>query len=120
MLAGIKRIYEKASIMDGKRILVDRLWPRGVKRSTANVDEWIKDVAPSDELRQWWHKHDESSWTTFKKRYLKELNGSKSLEKLVNEVRMDDVTLLYAAHNTKHNNAVVLAEAIKKMLKRSN
>ena len=116
MLMGLKRIYEKPEITDGKRILVDRLWPRGVKRSTANIDLWLKDVAPSDELRHWF-AHDPSKWKEFQAKYRKELAGSKPLEELVHLVRTADVTILYAAKDTEHNNAVVLEGIIEERLK---
>lgn len=119
MLLGIKRIYEKASILDGKRVLVDGLWPRGVKRSTANIDEWAKGVAPSKELRLWFN-HTPDRWDKFKERYTKELNGNKDLERLVEAIRTADVTLVYSSHDQKHNNAVVLAMVIKSRLKKSH
>ncbi len=109
VLVGLKRIYEKSGITDGKRVLVDRLWPRGVKKSTANVDLWLKDVAPSDELRQWF-SHDPSKWKEFKAKYKRELDGSKAFADLADMVRTSDVTILYAAKDTEHNNAVALAE----------
>ena len=96
----------------GKRVLVDRLWPRGVKKSTANVDLWLKDVAPSNELRQWF-AHDPSKWKEFKAKYRKELDGSKAFADLMGMVRTSDVTILYAAKDTEHNNAVALVEFLK-------
>src|SRR5208282_1538263 len=109
MLVVVKRIYEKPSITDGKRILIDRLWPRGVKRSTANVDLWLKDVAPSDDLRQWFHAHPDK-WEDFKKKYKKELDGNKALQELIHIITTQDVTLLYAASDDKHNNAIALSQ----------
>lgn len=113
MLVAIKRIYDKPSITDGKRILVDRLWPRGVKRSTANIDLWLKAIAPSDELRQWFN-HTPEKWSDFKKRYRKELKDSKALKELIEIIKTQDVTLLYASSDIKHNNAVVLSEILKR------
>lgn len=113
MLVAIKRIYDKPSITDGKRILVDRLWPRGVKRSTANIDMWLKAVAPSDELRQWFN-HTPDRWMDFKKKYKKELKDNKALKELIEIIKTQDVTLLYASSDTKHNNAVVLSEILGK------
>ncbi|MDE1768809.1 MAG: DUF488 domain-containing protein [Candidatus Micrarchaeota archaeon] len=113
MIVAIKRIYDKAGIIDGKRVLVDRLWPRGVKRSTSNVDLWLKDVAPSDELRKWF-SHEPAKWTEFKKRYKEELNGSKAFIELVHLVRTNDITILYSSRDDKHNNAIALVEFINK------
>jgi len=112
VLVGVKRIYDKASITDGKRIFVDRLWPRGVKKSTANVDMWMKDIAPSNELRLWFD-HDPKKWEGFKAKYTKELERNKHVDDLINLIEKNDVTLLYAAKDTEHNNAVVLSEFIK-------
>lgn len=119
MLVLIKRIYEKPSITDGKRILVDRLWPRGVKRSTANVDLWLKAVAPSNELRQWFN-HSPQKWEDFKKRYRKELDGNKALQELVHIIQVHDVTLLFASKDEKHNNAIALSEFLKKEAKKTS
>lgn len=112
MLMGIKRIYEKPSITDGKRVFVDRLWPRGVKKSTSNIDVWMKDVAPSDELREWF-AHDPRKWDGFVKKYRKELGACRKFEDLVSLVMSNDVTLLYSAKDTEHNNAVALAIFLK-------
>jgi len=116
MLLGIKRIYDKAEIIDGKRILIDRLWPRGVKKNSANFDMWLKDVAPSNELRKWF-MHDPSKWQEFKRRYEKELKDNPAFAQLLSIVKSTDVTLIYAARDEEHNDAVVLAEMIKKELK---
>ena len=115
MLVGIKRIYDKAEITDGKRILVDALWPRGVKKGTANIDLWMKEVAPSDQLRKWF-AHDPNKWVEFKARYKKELDANEHIKKLLDLVKNEDVTLVYAARDTEHNNAVVLMEYIKEKL----
>lgn len=116
MLLGVKRIYDKAEITDGKRILVDGLWPRGIKKSTANIDLWMKAIAPSKELRLWF-AHDPKKWQAFKKRYLKELGRNKALADLVEMAQTTDVTLLYSAQDEQRNNAVVLAAIIKKRAK---
>ncbi len=116
MLLGIKRIYEKASIMDGKRILIDRLWPRGVRRSTANIDTWIRDVAPTNELRSWF-SHDPKKWPMFKKKYRKELEANEYIKVLINKSRREDITLVYAASDAHHNNAVVLMKFLKEKIK---
>ncbi len=117
MLLGIKRIYDKVELTDGKRVLVDGLWPRGVRRSTANIDEWMKDVAPSKKLRMWF-SHDPEKWVEFKKKYRKELEGNPAMATLVEMARNEDITLIYATKEEKYNNAVVLAEAVREALKR--
>ncbi len=115
MLLGIKRIYDKVEVTDGTRVLVDRLWPRGVRKSTAHVDKWLKEVAPSNELRVWFG-HDPAKWDGFRERYEKELEGNPALEELVDLVKKEDVTMVYAARDTEHNDAVVLSEIVKKRL----
>jgi uncharacterized protein YeaO (DUF488 family) len=108
----IKRIYDPATSDDGKRILVDGLWPRGIKKEDALIDEWMKDIAPSGELRKWF-SHDPSRWEEFKKRYQKELEKKSWLvERLRTEARKGVITLLFAAKDVGHNNAVVLKEVI--------
>lgn len=113
VLLGIKRIYDKASITDGKRILVDRLWPRGVRRSTSNIDIWLKDIAPSEELRKWFN-HEPKRWEEFKRRYIKELHNNSALKNLMERIAVEDVTLVYASKDNRRNNAVVLASLLKK------
>ncbi|MEM3178187.1 MAG: DUF488 domain-containing protein [Candidatus Micrarchaeaceae archaeon] len=115
MLLGIKRVYDKTELTDGKRVLVDRLWPRGLKKSAANIDLWLKDVAPSTELRKWFG-HDPTKWNEFRKKYEEELLKNPEFEKLVELARNSDITLLYSASDTEHNDAVVLQELIKKRL----
>lgn len=107
-----KRIYEAASRDDGKRILIDRLWPRGIKKEDARIDEWLKDVAPSNELRKWF-SHDPAKWQEFKKRYTAELkNKSELIERLKAEAKKGTITLLFASKEERYNNAVVLKELI--------
>lgn len=109
----IKRIYEKASPDDGYRVLVDRLWPRGVSKVSAKLDDWCKDVAPSNELRIWFG-HDPAKFREFKIRYLKELAHNTDLQSIVREwKKYPQVTLLYAAHDEVHNHPVVLLGKIK-------
>jgi uncharacterized protein YeaO (DUF488 family) len=109
----IKRIYDPASPDDGKRILDDRLWPRGLKKEDVKIDEWLKDIAPSDELRKWF-AHDPKKWKEFKERYKKELKDKgEILTRLKKEVRQGDVTLLYSARDEEHNNAIALKEMLK-------
>jgi uncharacterized protein YeaO (DUF488 family) len=108
----IKRIYDPPSKDDGRRILVDRLWPRGIKKDEARIDEWLKDIAPSDKLRKWF-SHDPSKWQEFKRRYIDELKGKRELlERLRAESKKGTITLLFAARDKEHNNAAVLKEVI--------
>jgi|SRR5579872_2697342 len=107
----LKRIYEKPSAQDGRRILVDRLWPRGVSKAAARLDGWMKDVAPSTELREWFD-HRPERWPEFRRRYIRELESNPSLRTLREMVGAAPVTLLYAARDTAHNEAVVLAEQL--------
>jgi uncharacterized protein YeaO (DUF488 family) len=115
MAVVVKRVYEDASPADGARVLVDRLWPRGLTKEVAAVKFWLRDLAPSTELRQWFHANPES-WRMFRKRYLKELAGAKAsaaVEKLhaLAEGKRQ-LTLLYASRNDQHNNATVLKELL--------
>jgi uncharacterized protein YeaO (DUF488 family) len=106
----IKRVYEPAADSDGQRVLVDRLWPRGIKKDDARLDLWLKHIAPSDELRKWFG-HDPERWVEFQKRYREELKGKgDAVEELRDLLAKGKVTLLFGAHDEKHNNAVVLAE----------
>jgi uncharacterized protein YeaO (DUF488 family) len=106
----LKRAYEAAAAADGARYLVERLWPRGVKKSALRVDAWLKDVAPSTGLRQWF-KHDPKKWPEFQRRYIRELNANaQALRPLVDAARRGDLTLVYSSHDAEHNNAVVLKE----------
>lgn len=105
----IRRVYEPPAPGEGTRILVDRLWPRGLSREKAHVDEWLKDVAPSAELRKWFG-HDPKRWEAFRRRYLEELAGNPATARLRVLAEQGDVTLLYGAHDTEHNQAVVLRE----------
>jgi len=108
----LKRVYDPHADSDGKRILVDRLWPRGIKKADAGLDLWLKDIAPSDGLRKWF-SHDPSRWQEFKKRYRKELEDRQDLiSDLRTEARNKTVTLLFAAKDTERNNAVALKEII--------
>ena len=105
----IKRIYDNYNKEDGTRILIDRLWPRGIKKVEAKIDEWVKDIAPSDDLRKWFG-HDPKKWDSFKKKYLTELNKKKDLcEEIINQ-RKGNITLVYAAKDEVHNNALILKE----------
>ena len=110
----IKRIYEPYDSSDGFRVLVDRLWPRGVSKEKAHADLWLKEIAPSNELRIWFG-HEPAKWKDFEKKYRKELEGKKELMNRMKNLEKEHkkVTLLYGAKDTKHNNAVVLADLLK-------
>ena len=109
-----KRAYEKPAASDGKRVLVDRLWPRGIKKEQARISHWLKNLAPSDGLRKWFHASD--NWVLFKKRYFKELHTAEASEdlallySLIEENKQ--VTLIYASRNVERNNAVALKELL--------
>lgn len=108
----IRRAYDDPTHNDGYRVLVDRIWPRGVSKEDAKVDEWCKDVAPSTELRKWFG-HDPERWEEFRSRYRAELADCDDLvDNLVERTRDGRVTLVYGAKDTEHNQAVVLAELI--------
>lgn len=108
----IKRIYEAASADDGFRVLVDRVWPRGVTRDAAAVDLWMKDIAPSTELRKWFG-HDPVRWEEFCSRYFAELEHLPALiEQLRGQARKGRLTLVYSARDEAHNQAVVLKQAL--------
>ena len=110
----LKRIYEAPSIDDGYRILVDRIWPRGVSKEEAKLDEWEKEIAPSTELRKWFD-HIPERYADFKEKYFKELESKKELvDKLKSIVKAKKVTLLYGAKNEEMNQAVVLKEFLMK------
>ena len=107
----IKRAYEAPSPDDGYRVLVDRLWPRGLSKEHARLDEWNKDVAPSTDLRKWFG-HDPAKFDEFRLRYLAELHGNPAVEALRDKGAAGKVTLLYSAHDEQHNQAVVLLDAL--------
>ena len=107
-----KRIYREPSKDDGTRVLVDRIWPRGVSKEKASLDRWEKDLAPSDDLRRWFG-HDPAKWEEFLRRYRTELEGKEeALDRLRQEAGEGTVTLLYAARDEEHNNAVALKRYI--------
>jgi uncharacterized protein YeaO (DUF488 family) len=120
MAVEVKRVYESASRSDGARVLVDRLWPRGLRKTDVAVDEWLRELAPSNELRKWYHAHPER-WTLFRKRYLKELaapEAERDLQKLYRLARKrSQLTLLYASKNETKNNATVLKDLLDGMRK---
>ena len=109
MLA-LKRVYDKAASEDGVRFLVERLWPRGIKKTDLRLDDWLKDVAPSNELRRWF-SHDPKKWSEFQRRYFAELDSHlEASAPIRSAARHGRVTLLYSSHDTEHNNAVALKE----------
>ncbi len=108
----IKRVYDPVLPDDGKRILVDRLWPRGINKGKARIDEWLKDIAPSDNLRKWF-SHDPEKWQEFRRRYKKELEKKLELvERIKSQTKKGNITLLFSARDVKYNNAIVLKEVI--------
>jgi uncharacterized protein YeaO (DUF488 family) len=108
----IKRVYNEPSQDDGKRILIDRLWPRGLKKEDAQIDEWLKEIAPSNELRKWFN-HDPNKWGEFKNRFFMELQGKlEMVERIANLAQKGSVTLLYGSKEERFNNAVALKEYI--------
>jgi uncharacterized protein YeaO (DUF488 family) len=110
MTIKLKRVYEQPDTKDGERVLVDRLWPRGLTKEKARVDLWLKEIAPSTELRRWFG-HDPAKWMEFKRRYRAELKGNKEqVARLKDEMEKGPVTLLYGARDEEHNEAVVLLE----------
>jgi len=107
----LKRAYEPPAETDGMRVLVDRLWPRGVTKSRARIELWLKDLAPSTALRKWFG-HDPGKWPEFRKRYRAELKGNPALAELREQSRQRDITLVYAARDELHNDAVVLKQVL--------
>lgn len=108
----LKRAYQTAAAKDGTRVLVDRLWPRGVKKADAAVDHWVKDLAPSTRLRKWF-AHDPTRWQQFRRRYIAELRQYvDELDRLRELAHQGPITLVYAAHDEMHNDAVVLRDIL--------
>jgi uncharacterized protein YeaO (DUF488 family) len=118
MSIDLKRAYEPAAQNDGYRVLVDRVWPRGVTKDALRIDAWLKELAPSAGLRQWFG-HDPAKWTEFKQRYARELEAcSEQLEELAQRARRGRVTLVFGARDTERNNAVALKEQLERRLTR--
>jgi uncharacterized protein YeaO (DUF488 family) len=107
----LKRAYEPPAAGDGTRILIDRLWPRGITKKRAAIDQWMKDISPSTELRKWFG-HDPARWDEFRRRYAKEVRQSDLLGQLRSLARQGPITLVYSAHDEKHNDAVELRKLI--------
>jgi uncharacterized protein YeaO (DUF488 family) len=120
MSVAVKRVYEKAALADGKRVLVDRLWPRGVSKRQAALDAWLRDLAPSDGLRKWFHASP-GAWAVFRRKYLKELARPEAVEELTELYSLAHgrkrLTLLFASRDAERNNAVVLKNLLDGMRK---
>ena len=115
----LKRAYEPAAPEDGTRFLVERLWPRGVKKDALRLDAWLKDVAPSTKLRQWFG-HDPAKWSEFQRRYRTELHANPgALAPILKAARRGRVTLVYSSHDQEHNNAVALKAYVESRLAKS-
>ena len=117
----LKRVYDDQQLSDGPRFLVERLWPRGIRKADLTIDGWLKDIGPSDGLRRWFG-HDPKKWDLFRKRYFAELDSKPEvLETLLKAARRGPVTLIYSSHDTTHNNAVALKDYLEmKLKKRTN
>jgi uncharacterized protein YeaO (DUF488 family) len=115
----LKRVYDPAASSDGKRFLVERLWPRGIRKASLQIDEWLKEVAPSSELRQWF-SHDPAKYPDFRHRYFRELDANPQAWQTILDVaaRGGKVTLIYSSHDTEHNNAVALRDYLEKKLQK--
>jgi uncharacterized protein YeaO (DUF488 family) len=118
MTIDLQRAYDPPAKSSGRRILVDRVWPRGIAKHDLRIDAWLKDLAPSTELRKWFG-HDPKKWDEFRKRYARELEQrSEALEELLEKARAGHVTLVFGAKDAEHNNAVALKEHLERRLKR--
>lgn len=115
----LKRAYDRAALKDGRRFLVERLWPRGIKKTELPLDHWFKDVAPSTGLRKWF-SHDPAKWSEFRRRYRAELEHQPQLWKpLLGAARKGTITLVFSSHDVEHNNAVVLKEFLESHLRKA-
>lgn len=116
----LERVYDQGhSDAEGVRFLVERLWPRGIKKSSLKLDGWLRDVAPSTELRKWF-SHDPEKWDEFKRRYVEELNAHREAwEPILEAARRGPVTLLFSSRDTEHNNAVALKDFLERKLRHS-
>ena len=116
LMLNARRVYDQPDGNNGQRFLVERLWPRGIRKDALKVDAWLKEVAPSTELRMWFN-HDPAKWSEFRRRYFTELDGEPEAWKpLIDALRRGDVTLLYSARDTEHNNALALLEYLQMRL----
>ena len=118
MTVFLKRAYAPPAAEDGMRVLVDRLWPRGLSKDEARIDIWMKDIAPSTALRRWFN-HDPAKWQAFQQKYINELEGSAALNELRRLAQRCHITLLFAARDEEHNNAVVLQSLLKNKMARA-
>lgn len=116
MIIKIKRAYDPSEKSDGFRILVDRLWPRGLKKQTAKIDLWLKDIAPSPDLRKW-YGHEPEKWFEFKKCYTKELNKKKDVVQTLLQSRRRTITLVFAAKDIEYSHALILQKYLQRKLK---
>jgi uncharacterized protein YeaO (DUF488 family) len=115
----LKRSYDSVETTDGYRVLIDRLWPRGVSKERAHLDEWVKDLAPSTKLREWFG-HDPDRFPEFRRRYIAELSQQRPLlTQLRRRAREGTLTLVYSAHDTEHNDAIVLASVLRRGIPKS-
>jgi uncharacterized protein YeaO (DUF488 family) len=113
----LKKVYDQPAIGDGTRLLIERLWPRGIKKIDLKIDAWIKEVGPSTELRKWF-SHDPAKWKEFQKKYIKELDGNpEAWAPIMKAINNGTVTLLYSSHDSEHNNAVCLKNYLEGKLK---
>ncbi len=116
-MIAIKRVYDRPEPSDGTRFLVERLWPRGVKKDTLRLDGWLKEVAPSDALRRWFG-HDPAKWQEFQRRYCAELaSNPEAWQPILEAAQRGNVTLLYSARDAEHNNALALKDCVEKSLR---
>lgn len=112
----LKRAYDKPEKSDGCRVLVDRVWPRGISKDTLQLDEWLKEAAPSTDLRKWFN-HDPAKWAAFEERYFQELDAHPdALSRLLDECRRGTVTLVFGSKETRYNNAVALKAYLERHL----
>ncbi|MGZ4928772.1 MAG: DUF488 domain-containing protein [Halobacteriota archaeon] len=115
-----KRVYEQAKPSDGYRVLVDRLWPRGVRKDDAKLNAWLRELGPSTELRKWF-SHDPDKWPEFQRRYRAELNSKTHvLQKLIADAATEDITLVYASREQRYNNVTVLKEVLEDIMHKKN
>lgn len=116
MLIYLKRVYEPAEAKDGCRVLVDRLWPRGLRKADAAIDLWFKDAAPSTVLRKWFN-HEPEKWDEFKKQYTAELDNNRQLlQSFLEDNKNKKITLVYGSHDQEHNQAVVLKQYLERLV----
>ena len=116
-MIALKRAYDPVSKSDGTRLLVERLWPRGISKTKLRVDSWLKEVGPSTDLRKWF-SHDPKKWAEFRRRYFRELASRREAwQPILSAARRGMVTLVYSSHDTEHNNAVALQEFLRRKLR---